>query len=318
MSEPPRLTGELVDERLRQLIAAGPPAMSGRPSPAADPYLVAAALRSTFEPEDLPVQGELAAERIRPLLEHSTVVEDGAGGLTWMLRSDTRREVLEALGDRYTILDACRAYPAPGDALQDALRAQLEGRVRSLFTQSVPELAQTLQVSEWLSGVEAKPVDPEAVRRQLDRELLLEPLRYLVGDHFAGRTHELQELRNYVGVLGTGSLVGTVRRRGRDMLGFFTEPPLVVSGVGGIGKSTLLAKFILEHATDEEPRLPFAYLDFDRLDVQAESPITLLLEAARQLAVQSEHGGARWERKRREWSSGGPAGPARSSSSSAS
>jgi tetratricopeptide (TPR) repeat protein len=304
------LTNELVDQRLDRLAAdqpAPPPT-----SLAEDPYIVAAALRSTFEPENLPVPGELDGDRIRPLLEHSSVVEDDAGGYTWALRSDTRSEVFARLGGPEAILRACRQYAAPGDVLQAAIVEQLEGKARPLADQSRQELARTWQVTDWLSGLESMASDPVAVRVRLERELLLEPFRYLVGDHFAGRQDELQELSDYVGVRRAGSLLERTRRVARGMSGFVTEPPLVVSGVGGIGKSTLLAKFVLDHATLEGPELPFAYLDFDRSAIQADTPASLLIGAARQLAIQTKLGAEDWEAKRREWARKDTGGRAKS------
>ena len=65
------------------------------------------------------------------------------------------------------------------------------------------------------------------------------------------------------------------------------RPPLFVLGPGGCGKSTLIAKFILEHAAEEaHAQFPFAYLDFDRPALTADEPVTLLAEAMRQLADQ--------------------------------
>jgi hypothetical protein len=65
------------------------------------------------------------------------------------------------------------------------------------------------------------------------------------------------------------------------------RPPLFINGPGGSGKSTLISKFILDHADiPEGSRFPFAYLDFDRPGLLAEEPVTLLVEIARQLSIQ--------------------------------
>src|SRR5262249_23886237 len=105
--------------------------------------------------------------------------------------------------------------------------------------------------------------------------------------HFRGRVAEQQILRDYVGVLPPGSVFEGWKRRIRKILSFHEKPPQLIHGPGGIGKSTLVAKFILDHAElDEAARFPFVYLDFDRPGLRAERPETLLFEAVRQLAVQ--------------------------------
>ena len=69
----------------------------------------------------------------------------------------------------------------------------------------------------------------------------------LVGEHFAGRQRELDTLANYVEVLAAGSAVEQARRTLRSVFSIVEEPPLFVYGPGGIGKSTLVAKFVLDH-----------------------------------------------------------------------
>jgi hypothetical protein len=65
------------------------------------------------------------------------------------------------------------------------------------------------------------------------------------------------------------------------------KPPLLIYGPGGVGKSTLLAKFIIDHAVESKTRqTAFAYLDLDRPNLLGREPLTLLAEVARQLAVQ--------------------------------
>src|SRR6185312_15760758 len=79
----------------------------------------------------------------------------------------------------------------------------------------------------------------------------------------------------------------TIRRAVEQVFSIQERPPLFINGPGGCGKSTLIGKFILNHVTVEQgSRFPFAYLDFDRVGLLPEEPITLLFEIMRQLAIQ--------------------------------
>ena len=107
-------------------------------------------------------------------------------------------------------------------------------------------------------------------------------------DQVVDRANELQMLRDYVGVLPAASKLGSVWRFVKEQWYSLSErPPLLVYGPGGVGKSTLIAKFILDHVGSAGgPQLPFVYLDFDRPGISANSPLTLLMEAVRQLGAQ--------------------------------
>ena len=61
---------------------------------------------------------------------------------------------------------------------------------------------------------------------------------------------------------------------------------MIIEGLGGLGKSTLLAKFVLDHALDQARPFPFAYLDFDRAGIDPDRPRQLLIEIARQVRLQ--------------------------------
>ena len=59
-----------------------------------------------------------------------------------------------------------------------------------------------------------------------------------------------------------------------------------------MGKSTLVSKFILDHAEYlRAAALAFVYLDFDSATIEAEHPPSILIEAAEQLAHQAPLGG---------------------------
>ncbi|MEU5806322.1 ATP-binding protein [Streptomyces sp. NPDC047718] len=134
-------------------------------------------------------------------------------------------------------------------------------------------LADTLQAAVWLSlvpGATGVP-DPAQVQLRLERARLLQPLRYLVQNPFCGRAAELEELRAYA-LDDTGGPV--------------EQPPLLIHGLAGIGKSTLLATFLLDIRDDVPGGFPFAYIDFERPTLSVHEPASLIAEAARQLGIQ--------------------------------
>lgn len=147
--------------------------------------------------------------------------------------------------------------------------------------------------------------DLDAARRALDLSELLEPLRILIGlnggwnnapvrDRFAGRTDELRRLRAFVDEIESeGALESVARtvtrtiRRGAATLGIARAELLTIVAQGGLGKSALMAKFVLQHAIQGgESSFPFVYIDFDRASVRPAEPAQLLLETLRQLGLQ--------------------------------
>jgi hypothetical protein len=140
---------------------------------------------------------------------------------------------------------------------------------------------------EWLGSVVGISLPPaEDVRGRLALAKLLRPLRTLIGGHFIGREAELQRLSAYVGVLPPTTLGEAAARGLRRVFRLSQQPPLVIHGPGGIGKSTLVARFVLQHADlGPDRRFPFAYLSFDRADLVPNQPLTLLAEAVHQLGA---------------------------------
>jgi hypothetical protein len=149
-----------------------------------------------------------------------------------------------------------------------------------------------------------KRFDLSDARRALELSELLEPLRILIGsrgdwnglpleDRFVGREDELRRLRIFVDELESRSLRETVQRvferavRGaRYYFNFTEETVFFIIARGGIGKTTLIAKFVLDHALNQARRFPFVYFDFDRATLHTRDPRQLLLEAARQVVLQ--------------------------------
>jgi hypothetical protein len=184
------------------------------------------------------------------------------------------------------------------------LRCFLTGEFRDLDTAPPIELKAALAARERLRMVDGLPeqVPPVAdLSRRVGLAELLEPLRILIGaeggwdgrprsDRFVGRDEELRFLRAFVDELGSHSATEAVARVAHNLFNIFTGSVaaglMVIKARGGLGKSTLLAKFVLEHAVEQATPFPFAYLDFDRAGIDPDRSEQLLLEIIRQVALQ--------------------------------
>lgn len=224
-----------------------------------------------------------------------------------LLQGTTERE-LRLRQDHFT-----PPPPAPRPGSRDTevrALAYLVGSPPPLKAQNTTELTDTLQAVLWLSqvpGTTGLP-DPDDVQQLMERARLVQPLERLVRDPVHGRTAELNELRAYVGLPAEephrgseapdgpagagrptrpkvpGGSQDFVRARTRD-----PEPPLLIHGLAGVGKSTLLAMFLLNSLRDYRPGFPFAYVDFDRPTISINEPATLIAEIARQFGIQFPH-----------------------------
>ena len=200
-----------------------------------------------------------------------------AGGTRYALKPDVRRAVLEEIANREALLAALDANPVRETSpLQTMLDAYIRGEAPPLEEQDVTQLAGTFQAAQWLGGILDDIPPREAVQQRWNYLDLVRPFDSLAGRKFRGREEELEQLREYV--LG--------RPTTNDDLGAW-RPPLVIYGPGGVGKSALSAKFVQDNAIKAEgERFPWAYLDFDRSILDPEEPLTIVIEAVRQLAVQ--------------------------------
>ncbi|MEU7071206.1 trypsin-like peptidase domain-containing protein [Streptomyces narbonensis] len=135
----------------------------------------------------------------------------------------------------------------------------------------VDELCDTLQAVLWLGripGVTGLP-PVEEVQHRLEEARLLQPMHRLLQGTFHGRAAELDSLHAYLALPEEPA-----------------EPPVLIHGVGGIGKSMLLARFLVDALADAPTRFPFAYLDFERPTLSIHEPATVIAETARQLGIQ--------------------------------
>lgn len=206
-----------------------------------------------------------------------------------MLKPDARRVGIASLRtneQRQQALDA-NPHERIGE-IQQQLENYLFAKDLALSEQSREQLQATLQVSTWLYGVLDGLPDPNQVRALIDLHEFTTSFEALAGDAiFRGRQKELDQLRSYVGVVEPASLLKRLSERAFRWARPERRPAVSISGPGGIGKSALVARFMLEHIRlPTQGRIPFAYLDFDRPGLSISEPGTLLAEMLRQIDLQ--------------------------------
>ena len=247
-------------------------------------YHAAAAVLTTFDPWQLRPEGYTpdnaestastgsTASAIAQLLQNSSMRRSPEGALCWSLNAKPRRQAFAQLRTREAMLQALeRTANRPEDRMQKLFEAILHRTAPSIHEQSLQELRCTLQIIDWLKGTELVAELPSNadVLATIAWEELMEPFRDLVKDGFFGRTEELGYLQDIVDSPAQDS-------------------PLLIHGPGGVGKSTLLAEFILRNTDRKIPphRLPLTYIDFDRADIDPREPLTFLMLAVRQFTTQ--------------------------------
>jgi len=239
------------------------------PEAGLDPYLDAASVLAAFDPVELRPLGDVAGEPpIDRLLPHCEPITEGAARGLWSLVLADRRAALRRLGTPEAMKAALAANPErPRTPVQKLFERVLRGAPLPLEELNREELAAAATVGEWLRGLVDDAPQEADVRRALARQDLTAPMRRLTAGGFVDRKAELAWLHDFVGGPPPGA-------------------PLFVHGPGGVGKSTLLAKLLLEEF--ERPGRAIAYLDIDRPAINPELPPTLLLDALAQLRQQLE------------------------------
>ncbi|MFF8378468.1 trypsin-like peptidase domain-containing protein [Streptomyces sp. NPDC015661] len=280
---PPGEAGEVLRDALRTSLAAPAAALPDlRRS-----YREAACLLQEFDPARLRLPGEERAtgRAVLELVDDCTALP-APGATVWTLKPEIRDTALAGLDGPGAALRALRTNidlrpggPGPERTALDLLTGAGLPPAGAQPADPGPNardevqvLSDALQATLWLSrvpGVTGLP-DVDAVQHRLERARLLQPMRRLARGTFHGRTAELDALHAYVALPEEPA-----------------EPPVLLHGVGGIGKSTLLAKFLLDALAAAAPaEFPFAYIDFARPTLSIHEPATVIAEMARQLGVQ--------------------------------
>jgi endonuclease G len=236
-----------------------------------NPWRSAAAVLVAFDPAELNPVGRApdgtSGLDLLPELVLSSGMGSGSERL-WSLTTSARKAQIQRLGSQESVSAALGANrKRPDTSLQRLFDSVITGMpLKPLDEQSSEELAALLVVADWLGGVVITPPLPtlSSVKAALERSSDFSRLRLLVGEALIGREAELNQMRDHL--------------RGRD------RTVLFVSGTGGAGKSALLAQCIL--ALVDEAKDPNCWVRVDVADgqVSANEPVTVLRQAAQQLA----------------------------------
>ena len=223
------------------------------------------------------------AEDVLRLLCDSLATEDA------MLVERRRIDALTRMLKRGGLPELARARAAAASLvvdgpLQRMLDAFVLGGGPMLEERDEDELLASLEVWRWATEAVARAgltrelyIGPD--KDQIESRLALldvtRAVRRLAGGGCVGREVELAKLHEF-------------RRTPLPYAGLLTDPALVLYGLGGVGKSTLVARFVmdlLEQVPGSDPGV-WAYLDLDRPTLASCRPDVLVADINRQVAAQ--------------------------------
>ena len=276
----------LAEMRVRAAKLRGPaPADPAAAAPPVDGYRQAAAVLHVFDPRTLrPVDTEAAAPEAATA-EAPTVPAEALSGLVTgsvpavgfrdkglrTLPAAARLAALTELGSRSAMRAALAANPEhERTGVQQIFETWLNDEAFDLGRMRFTELEALRQLYEWGLDRFGDLPDRAMVERAWAWRSSVRVFEHLVDRNFVGRQAELEVLRQFVRLDGP------------------PPGPLVISGVGGAGKTALVGRFLIEQfETAGHGSLPFGYLPFDAETLDVREPYTVLLAAARQLSTAS-------------------------------
>jgi hypothetical protein len=175
----------------------------------------------------------------------------------WVLPVSERRAIIDAAGSLAALRRHRRRSRHPAESVIDSI---FEGPPYTHKKADEEELGWWIQVVRWFEGIVPDLPSPAELATTLERRRLRSRLERVAGPDFQGRSEDIKALKAWY-------------RKGG---------PLMVMGVGGVGKSALLATFALDLPDDTL----LLWLDFDRADLAPDDAGSVLSALTDQLRVQ--------------------------------
>jgi hypothetical protein len=233
--------------------SASPPAWTIAPSGPPDHVLLQAAMSWTFDPEALTSDDR---ERLQMLVGDPDEPR-------WSLPTDERQRLIASAGS----LGALRAAHVPATDHSPAERTVdriIAGPPFDLAEVPDEDLPYWLQAVPWFASVVPGLPLAAQVHRELQARRVRGRLRAVATPKLWGREAELDLLQRWY----------------HD-----ADPaPMLLTGIGGMGKSALVARFALDLPNESV----ILWLDFDRPDLAPDNAVSVLSALAEQLAVQHD------------------------------
>jgi tetratricopeptide (TPR) repeat protein len=195
------------------------------------------------------------------------LVRAPGSGLRWAVTPRVRTETLAS--STIKALQAARAsVDAPTTPLQDALdRSLRSGWTADSLKKIAPAEARSLSaVATWWDGNRSVVPSPERALSIVTQANLFSDARAMATDHFVGRQAVLEELAEH-----------------------FRSPsrrPYLLHGVGGVGKSALVARHLIA-CVDDEGAIA-GIVDFDETVINPHFPVGIVARLIGQFAGQVE------------------------------
>jgi cellulose synthase operon protein C len=250
------------------------------------PLVERLAVIGTFDPGGL-AGGKKAAAVVQLLCKQ---LPPQAGRREAILADERRIDALAAMlarGGKPVLVQARGSVQPDYDTpLQRMLDAFVLDRSLPVAERDEDELLASIEVYRWATEAVARAgltvgVSTGPSLDEIESRLALldvtRAVRTLDEQGCVGREDELTRLHAYL----------TAPPAGRSLA---EDPPMVVYGIGGVGKSTLVARFVMDlyregHSGRQEPRA-WAYLDLDRPTLSSYSADVVLADIIRQVGAQ--------------------------------
>jgi hypothetical protein len=231
-----------------------------------------AALVGCYDLNWLDARAERRQEGKSAVLNASEALDDSLN--LWRLKAGVREQHLRALAsDPGRLAERLKqAVPLKNDDAGQALQSLIAGGPAPAEGSDEKNLEAMLQAATWLKKVPEVPSpSPRPIRRELHRRRLQRDLSD-TSERFVGRREQLERLEAFAD--------GPAPAEGRIAV-------LPVFGIGGIGKSALLARLLRDrvNTTGAEASSSLVFhLDFDRFGTTSATGLEWSFELSRQLA----------------------------------